>query len=349
MGGRVKFGETFMKTLNAVGLMLLAVVVIAAVGGCKSIDSSRQGQATTKQDEAAKPLAIPKELTLDLGNKVTMKLVLIPAGKFTMGSSKAEQLKVAEEVERVLRLVDDPNTEIGNAFTIEGPQREVTISKPFYMGACEVTQEQYEQLMGKNPSEFKGAQNPVERVSWDDARAFCKTLSQKTGKTVCLPTEAQWEYACRAGTTTRFSFGDDTADLHKYGNYLDKSNTSGIAWRDSDHDDGFDKTAPAGSLKPNDWGLYGMHGNVWEWCSDRFEPFYTNAQNIDPTGPAVGDFRVVRGGSWQSGPASCRSADRLWDTPDDRINYGGFRVAVLTAGRGSPSTQPTTQSSTQPA
>jgi len=196
------------------------------------------------------------------------------------------------------------------------------------MGVYEVTQEQYEQVIGKNPSIFKGAKNPVENVSWDDAVEFCKKLSQKTGKTVSLPTEARWEYACRAGTKTRFGFGDKDEDLCKYGNYCDKSNTPGRPWQDKDHNDGFDKTAPVGSLKPNDWGLYDMHGNVWEWCSDWYADSYANAKNVDPAGPDSGSLRVLRAGGWDADPQSCRSAGRYWDSPVHRYGFVGFRVAV---------------------
>jgi formylglycine-generating enzyme required for sulfatase activity/TolB-like protein len=257
--------------------------------------------------QAPEPEIDKDKLTLDLGSGVSMKLALIPAGKFTMGSPDGEKDHQADE----------------------SPQHEVTISKPFYMGVCEVTQEQYEQIIGKNPSTFKGAKNPVEMVSWEDAVEFCKKLSAKTGKTVSLPTEAQWEYACRAGSKTRFGFGDKDEDLFKYGNYCDKSNTNGFQWQDKDHNDGFDKTAPVGSLKPNDWGLYDMHGNVWEWCSDWYADSYANAKSVDPAGPDSGSGRVLRGGGWPSGPLYCRSAFRDWDPPVSRHYNFGFRVVVL--------------------
>ncbi len=291
----------------------IAMIVIGAAGCVLAA-----GAASPSTQPAIQPSTQPaKELTLDLGNKVTMKLALIPAGKFTMGSPDGEKDHQADE----------------------SPQREVTISKPFYMGVHEVTQEQYEQIIGSNPSSFKGAKNPVETVSWDDAVEFCKKLSAKTGKTVSLPTEAQWEYACRAGTKTRFGFGDKDEDLYKYGNYCDKSNTNGLSWQDwqdKDHNDGFDKTAPVGSLKPNDWGLYDMHGNVWEWCSDWYADSYANlpagqagAKNQDPQGPDSGSSRVLRGGCWDYNPLLCRSAGRLRYNPVNR-GYGiGFRVVVL--------------------
>ncbi len=251
-----------------------------------------------------------KVFTLDLGNKVSMKLVLIPAGKFLMGS---------------------PETEKGHESS-EGPQREVTISKPFYMGVYEVTQEQYEAVMGKNPSTFKGAANPAETVSWEDAVAFCQALSRKTGKMVSLPTEAQWEYACRAGSKTRFSFGDSDADLYRYGNYCDKSNTSGYMRRDKDHNDGHDKTAPVGSFRPNAFGLYDMHGNVSEWCNDWYAVSYANAKNQDPQGPDSASYpscRVFRGGSSYDKPAGCRSAYRGAFMMGERIEGDlGFRVSV---------------------
>ena len=264
-----------------------------------------------RKGAAEKSPETPKELTLDLGNKVTMKLALIPAGKFLMGSAVGEKDRLRDE----------------------GPQREVIISKPFYMGVHEVTQEQYEQVMGKNPSKFKGAKNPVETVSWNDAVLFCKGLADKTGKTVQLPTEAQWEYACRAGSKTRFCFGDDDSGF------------GGHAWyrRNSD-----DKTHPVGGKKPNAFGLYDMHGNVWEWCSDWWAGSDANAKNRDPSGPDSGTDRVLRGGCWINDPQFCRSASRAGGNPVGRSSNSGFRVAVLAAGAASPSTQPATQLSARP-
>jgi eukaryotic-like serine/threonine-protein kinase len=257
------------------------------------------------------------ETVLDLGNDVKMRLVLIPAGKFIMGS---------------------PATEAGRG-SDEGPQHEVTISKPFYMGVYEVTQEQYEQVMGKNPSAFKGAKNPVETVSWDDAAEFCRKLSAKTGKKVTLPTEVQWEYACRAGTTTAFHTGD--ALKPGQANAVFPSSKPGVwdrimAWLGMSSGQKTIETAPAGSFPPNGFGLYDMHGNVWEWCSDWYADSYANlpagqagAKNQDPTGPDSGSLRVLRGGSWIDLPLLCRSAYRGWFDPDLRGGVIGFRVVVL--------------------
>ena len=233
-----------------------------------------------------------KELTLDLGNNVTMKLSLIPSGKFNMGS---------------------PVREKGRGVN-EGPQHEVSISKAYYMGIYVVTQEQYEQVMGKNPSYFVGAQRPVEMVSWHNAVEFCNRVSQKTGKRVCLPTEAQWEYACRAGTQTRFSYGDDDDRLGEY------------AWYARN---GGETTHAVGQKKPNGWGLYDMHGNAWEWCADWFTDSYANS-NTDPQGPVSGTHRVLRGGSIGAlgVPQNCRCATRFRNVPATFGDTIGFRVVV---------------------
>jgi len=260
-----------------------------------------------------------QETVLDLGNGVKMRLVLIPAGKFMMGS---------------------PATEAGRG-SEEGPQHEVTISNPFYMGVFEVTQEQYEQVMGVNPSNFKGAKNPVETVFWDDAVEFCRKLSAKTGKKVMLPTEARWEYACRAGTTTAFYTGD-ALKPGQANAYFSQTSNPGVwdtimAWvgKFLPQKAKTDQATAAGSFSPNGFGLYDMHGNVFEWCSDWYNDSYANlpagqagAKNQDPTGPDSGSARVLRGGSWCPYLQHCRSASRNWYSPDYRYITIGFRVAV---------------------
>lgn len=233
-----------------------------------------------------------KGLQLDLGDRITMDLALIPAGKFMMGSPNDEKDRSGDE----------------------GPQHNVMISRPFYMGVYAVTQAQYEQVMGKNPSNTRGPQNPVEMVSWNDAVDFCRNISQKTGQTAHLPTEPQWEYACRAESTTRFHYGNDD-DYSKLGDY---------AWYKASSKS---KAQPVGRKKPNSWGLYDMQGNVWQWCSTWFGA-YRCGEETDPQGPDSGSSRVLRGGGWGNLPQSCRSAFRSCLTPDNRDVSCGFRVVV---------------------
>jgi len=247
--------------------------------------------ALAKLGRAPEPKSGSASLTLDLGNGVTMKLVLIRPGTFVMGSPGSEQGHKADE----------------------GPQHQVTISKPFYMGVTEVTQAQYEAVMGTNHSQFKGPTNPAENVSWEDAVDFCRKLSEKTGKTVRLPTEAEWEYACRAGSKTRFSFGDSESVLGNYAWY--KSNSG-------------NNTHPVGQKKPNPWGLYDMLGNVAEWCADRCGS-YSGESSTDPQGPGSGGPRVARGGSWGNDDTnSFRCAFRLSIAPVFRGGRTGFRCAM---------------------
>ena len=186
-----------------------------------------------------------------------MELVLIPAGAFMMGDEKGD----AEEK----------------------PAHKVTFSKPFYMGKFEVTQEQWEAVMGGNPSHFKGARNPVDRVSWEACQSFIKKLNEKSagaGITFSLPSEAQWEYACRTGSSTEFGFGNGESKLNEYGWFADNAD---------------DTTHPVGQKKPNAWGLYDMHGNVWEWTADWYdEDYYRKSPTIDPSGPSG---RLVAGAS----------------------------------------------------
>jgi formylglycine-generating enzyme required for sulfatase activity len=239
----------------------------------------------------------PKEIT----NSIGMKLVLIPKGTFMMGSPKSEEGRQKDET-----------------------QHEVTISKDYYLGVHEVTQAQYETVMGKNPSHFQGAivgnENadlPVENVSWDDAVEFCKKLSdlpeeKKAGRVYRLPTEAQWENACRAGSKTAYLFDDEEGLLPEYGWFNRNSSR---------------RTHTVVLLEPNAWGLYDMHGNVWEWCSDWYGA-YPNGAVSDPVGPRKGSFRVLRGGCWIVEAPFCQSALRRCNFPSGSGSYYGFRVAL---------------------
>ncbi|MFH1377843.1 MAG: bifunctional serine/threonine-protein kinase/formylglycine-generating enzyme family protein [Planctomycetota bacterium] len=257
----------------------------------KSVLNDRPGDADTPHmpvdvNKQSAPKPYDKLLVLDLGNDVKTKLVLIPAGEFMMGSDE---------------------------YNDEKPIHKVIITKPFYMGKYEVTQEQYKKVIGTNPSHFRDTKNPVEWVSWNDAQEFCKKLSQKTGYTISLPTEAQWEYACRSGTMTKWHSGNNESQLGKYAWYRSNSGR---------------KTHPVGQKKPNAWGLYDMHGNIWEWCSDWYVS-YSSEPRTDPMGPTTGTDRVIRGGDWSDYAAFCRSANRGWNAPDLRYDDIGFRIVAV--------------------
>ena len=238
--------------------------------------------------------------TEDLGNGVALDLVRIPAGQFWMGS---------------------PENEAGR-YDDEEPQHQVAVPE-FWMGKYPVTQTQYQALMGKNPSYFseRGANRPVEQVSWYDAVAFCEKFSQQTGRAYRLPSEAEWEYACRAGTTTPFYFGPTiTTDLANYnGNYTYGNGPTG-AYRK--------QTTDVGSFAPNAFGLYDMHGNVWEWCADHRYDSYAGAPADGSAWLSSDDAaeRVLRGGSWDFNPVVCRSAGRYGFAPGSIDDYVGFRV-----------------------
>jgi formylglycine-generating enzyme required for sulfatase activity len=247
-----------------------------------------------------KPAPVPVELTGLLSHLAAdpgIKLVSVPAGTFMMGSA-------ADEEDRG----DD-----------EGPQTRVTLTRNFFLGATDVTQGQYEALMGTNPSDFKtmGKNAPVDSVSWDTAMAFCQKLTEREraagrlppGYAFTLPTEAQWEYACRAGTTTPYA--GDPAEMAWYGD-----NSGG-------------KTHPVGIKRPNALGLYDMSGNVYQWCLDWYGKYPGGAVK-DWTGPATGQAHVLRGGAWYYEEAYCRSAYRDFD-PGFIGNILGFRVALVSS------------------
>jgi formylglycine-generating enzyme required for sulfatase activity/uncharacterized caspase-like protein len=232
----------------------------------------------------------------DLSNGITLDMVQIPGGSFKMGSPESEKGRSQNE----------------------SPQHEVNVPG-FSMGKFVVTQEQYQQIMGKNPSSFSGAKRPVEKVSWNDAVEFCQKLSQQTGREYRLPSEAEWEYACRGGTTTPFHFGETiTTDLANYnGTYTYASEPKGK---------NLQETTDVGSFPPNAFGLYDMHGNVWEWCQDDWHDNYSNAPKDGSVWTSQsGITKLLRGGSWSSDPGYCRSAFR-YNYGLDLSNAIGFRV-----------------------
>ncbi len=247
---------------------------------------------------------------IDFGEGVKLEMVLVPAGKFKMGFTKKEleDLKVEFQEELKKEFGKEDFDFVDLIISKQGKQHEVTLTKPFYMGKHEVTQEQWEAVMGKNPSTTKGAKLPVTNVSWEDCQEFIKKLNKKTDGGYRLPTEAEWEFACRAGTRTAYSFGDKITP--KDANYRDSK---------------IGKPVAVGSYKPNAFGLFDMHGNVWEWCED-WHGEYPFAVT-DPKGPATGNRRVLRGGSFPDLVSGARSSGRSHFLPTDRGTDGGFRLA----------------------
>jgi formylglycine-generating enzyme required for sulfatase activity len=218
-------------------------------------------------------------------------------------------------------LIPLTNMVLIKAGTFRRLKHSVTISRDFWLGKYEVTQAEYAGLMGKNPSHFKDKPDaPVEKISYFDAMAYCSALTQRerqagrlpTGYEYRLPTEAEWEYACRAGTTNQFSFGDTATDADQYAWTWENSGGS---------------THPVGQKRPNPWGLHDIHGNVWEWCLDWFTE-YPATDTIDPAGPAQGKFKVFRGGGWNNDALFARSANRFMMAPANGIHFVGFRATL---------------------
>jgi formylglycine-generating enzyme required for sulfatase activity len=256
-------------------------------------------QAKVYQKAWADHLGVPVESK----NSIGMKFVLIPPGEFKMGSPESEPGR--QDIET---------------------QHPVTLTAPFSLGVYEVTQSQYEHVMGINPSRFKGPDNPVEAVSRNAAVAFCRKLTdlpeeKSAGREYRLPTEAEWEYACRAGTTTAFSFGDDATKLGKY------------AWFEGNSGE---TTHAVGEKLPNPWSVYDMHGNAWEMCEDKYAPYQSGAAT-NPRGPDEGSYHVRRGGGWNCYSAEyCRSALRVTVDPTFRTISSGFRLVLSSPSVQSP-------------
>ncbi len=239
--------------------------------------------------------------SIELAPGVWLELQPIPAGTFLIGSPETEKARGEDET-----------------------RHEVTLTQPFLIGKYPVTQAQWRAVMGSNPSYFQGGNLPVEMVSWNDAQSFCVKVHEKTGHTVCLPTDAQWEYSCRAGTSTPFHFGQELngTQANCDGNYPYGTTQKGPY---------LGKTSPVGSYPANAWGLYDMHGNVWEWCQDWYSD-YPKQSVTDPRGPEVGSYCVFRGGCWNYEAAFCRSASRLRFAPSFRFIRNGFRLALGSSG-----------------
>jgi formylglycine-generating enzyme required for sulfatase activity/serine/threonine protein kinase len=327
----------------------------------KEVGEAEPKKAPPMKTLSSDPVAEPNKEPSDYRNSLGMKFGLIPAGKFIMGSTPSE-------IERCINSKSSwPPQE---QFESEGPAHKVEITKPFYIGIHEVTVGQFRQFVKamdyktqaekgggairhdpdvewprvridgdtnwRNPGFKQTDDHPVVCVSWNDADAFCKWLSGKEGRIYRLPSEAEWEYCCRAKTTTRFCCGDDETRLKKFANLADASFTQKwprfhmpgvVAWSDY-----YPFTAPVGHFQPNDFGLHDMHGNVWEWCADWYDKnYYKNSPPQDPPGPSgpnAGGERVVRGGSWINAPTFCRSTFR--QISGDGAGYNvGFRVVLL--------------------
>jgi formylglycine-generating enzyme required for sulfatase activity len=221
---------------------------------------------------------------------LVMKYAWIPPGAFLMG---------------------------GTASDDEMPVHRVELRRGFYMSVYPTTQAQWQSVMGYNASNFRGNDRPVEKVSWDDCQTFCKKVTQMSGEAIRLPTEAEWEYACRAGCASDYYSGCDEDALKQAGWYGRNSNQ---------------QTHPVGKLAANAWGLHDMHGNVWEWCEDRFGP-YGRGTTEDDKNPNMSQSRVCRGGSWYDVPEDCRAASRRWDHPGVRDDFLGFRVCFFPDAR----------------
>lgn len=288
-------GQRFVMR-QALLLCSLAVLISAADPGDTEGASSRPAVDDTT--------ALPHELTLSLAEGVDLQARLLTAGKFLMGSPR-------DEAERV-DIEGRPRALVGEAES----RVEVTISRPFYLGTYEVTVAQYRAFAVANGKPLRvpeqtPADHPMVQVTWQDTQDFCAWVSSRCGRTVTLPSEAEWEYACRGGSTTRFYFGDDASQLGDYAWF--KGNSGG-------------SLHPVGQKRPNAWGLYDLHGNAWEWCQDLYAEGGLLG-GVDPQGAATGTLRVRRGGGWNDPPFACRSAFRGRAVPEASA-WRGFRVLV---------------------
>jgi formylglycine-generating enzyme required for sulfatase activity len=266
--------------------ILFALFPALLMVGCGE-DAQEEAVQVEAKDESAAPLG--EKFTIP---DLDLTMIWVEPGSFMMGSPETEEWRARNET-----------------------QHQVTLTNGFYLGKYELTQAQWEKVMGSDPSRFKGTDRPVENVSWNDVVAFCKKLTEMEkkagrvpkGMAYQLPTEAQWEYACWAGTTTKYSWGDS----------INSSNAN--------YDDNVEETTPVGKYPANPWGFHDMHGNVWEWCADRYGTYPTGLVT-DPPGVASGLTRATRGGSLSNVGSRLRSAKRRTDAPRSRIDGLGFRV-----------------------
>ncbi len=294
-GAGVMMGDRFYITSGEIALLLEASFPMQTVVVCKILPKSKNNFEMIKPGMPVyrlTPDMLNSSGEIDLTKTGTVKkigdveLVFVKGGTFVMGSSAA----------------------VKGARNDEKPAHKVTVDS-LWIGRFEITQKQYSEIMGANPSSFKGDTNPVDSVSWKDALQFCERFSEKYGVTVRLPYEAEWEYACRAGTSSKFYWGNTASTKH--------------CWVDN-------KTNPVGEKIPNAFGLYDMSGNIWEWCYDWYsEDYYSGSAVKNPEGPGYGSNRVLRGGSWYNEWDLNRSAYRNWSYPESRLNTNGFRIVVV--------------------
>jgi len=336
-----------------VSLLVFAALAVLALG-CGS-DAGKPPVAEPEKEvdrrgrNAEDSDVVRDEYPPAITNSIGMKLRPIPAGEFTMGSRESAETLADAFANH------DAKPEW---FRDEYPRHRVRIANPFYLGVYEVTVAQFRQFAAatgyrtdaekhgggygwseaedafeggdftwRDPGFPQTGDHPVLGVSWKDATAFCRWLSQKEGADYRLPTEAEWEYACRAGTTTRYYCGDDPEGLMRVANVPPCTAKAASSAGKPIAEDLPTFSSPVGTFRPNRFGLYDMHGNAWEWCADWYgKDYYGESPPEDPTGPASAKYRVLRGGSFLSGPDVARSANRNWDSPDLRLYFDGFRV-----------------------
>jgi formylglycine-generating enzyme required for sulfatase activity len=274
------------------------------------LSGSLSGSLSGKMSDQLASIPRDRPYTCDLGGGIKLEMVYVPPGKFAMGASAREE----------------------GSSTSEKPQHLVTVPS-FYLSKYLVTQEQYAVIMGKNPAYRPGIKLPVEQVSWHDAREFCSRLSTRTVHTYRLPSEAEWEYACRAGTNTAFYYGNQIENhLANYRSRSSKIDQSQILVNRSKQPKNLaetlsEKTTPVGKFPPNAFGFYDMHGNVWEWCEDTWHENYVGAPTDGSAWVNESEKRILRGGSWDNYARSCRSALRFKWAAENSNYYIGFRIA----------------------